>query len=153
MATPIFQSLFAKGGRTQKALVKGAFCLATLGVAVAAWMHLETLVGIDPGSQFDRYWIVQLILVFLLIPIVAEIMLTRNLFKVLQTPRWMRLILLILVFYYAFNFYLFIYWSSDRLDSRVTWRMFSSGWVLLFAVASAYYAARLPDAKIPAGVR
>jgi len=122
-----------------------AFLIAACGVAVSAWAHAETLLGVDPASRFPHFWIFQLVLFGLLIPMILEMFVKRDPFGFLRAPKWARNILYGLFVYYAVNFYVFIYWSVDNLSGRVTWRMFSSGWLLLFATAMVYYSVRFSD--------
>ena len=122
-----------------------AFLIACCGFAVAMWVHLETLLGVDPQSRFPHFWIFQLVLFGLLIPMIVEMFVKRDPFRILRSPKWARNILYALFVYYAVHFYVFIYWSVENLNSRVTWRMFSSGWLLLFATAMVYYSVRFAD--------
>ncbi len=119
-----------------------AFLLAALGVVISIWAHAETLLGVDPGSRFPHFWIFQLLLFGLLVPMILEMIVKRDPFGILRSPKWARNLLYALFAYYALHFYVFIYWSVDHLTSRLTWEMFSSGWLLLFATAMVFYSVR-----------
>jgi hypothetical protein len=118
--------------------------LALAGLVVALCIHTETFAGIDPSTRSTHYWVVQLVLLFLLLPPIFQIFAKRSVARILTPPRWLRLVLYVLLCYYVLNFYFFLSWSADHLDSRITWRMFSSGWLLLFALTAAYYAGYAP---------
>ncbi len=122
--------------------------VAVLGLAVSLWAHLEAVAGIDPGSRFRYIWTSQLILFALLLPLLVELFRHNSGFEVLRSPQWMRRTLYALLCYYGFHFYLFLYWSADHVSSCATWRMFSSGWLLLFGIAAVFYRVRLWEAKI-----
>jgi hypothetical protein len=121
--------------------------LSLLGLGMSLGTHVATLSGIDPGEQFRQIWLLQLILVALLLPIGVELLSKRNPYQILRSPPWMRRTLYLLLVYYGANFYVFLYWSADHVSSRVTWRMFSSGWLLLFAFTALYYSVRLLESK------
>jgi hypothetical protein len=50
-----------------------------------------------------------------------------------EFPRWTRRILLVLAVYYSLHFYLFMKIAADEIRAAWTWRMFSAGWMALFA--------------------
>ncbi|HEX4168322.1 MAG TPA: hypothetical protein VHZ55_22895 [Bryobacteraceae bacterium] len=116
------------------------------GIAVSLWAHLEALGGRDPDREVKEFWVFQLILFALLLPIVVE-MFTRRDQAIFRSPRWMRNVLYFLLAYYGVNFYVFLYWTVDDLSSAGTWRMFSAGWLLLFGLAAAYYRVRWEELK------
>ena len=43
------------------------------GAGVSVWAHIESLMGIDPGSHFKAFWIFQLLLFLLVLPILREL--------------------------------------------------------------------------------
>lgn len=121
--------------------------LSIFGFSFSLWAHLETLVGHDPSVRFKAFSIFQSILFALLVPVMFELFLTRKPCRVLRSPRWMRMLINIFLVYYAGNFYVFLYWSVDHLSSCATWRMFSSGWLLLFSLTAVYYRVRFTESK------
>jgi hypothetical protein len=59
-----------------------------------------------------------------------------------EFPRWSKRILIALAAYYSFysfHFYLFMKIAADEIRAASTWRMFSAGWMALFAAPAAYY--------------
>ena len=121
----------------------GALRLVSLfGLAVAVLVHLATLFGIDPTVRFKGVWIFQIVLFFLLVPIMIELFRKKNHGSILRSPRWMTYSLYAALGYYALNFYVFLWWSVEHLNSRLTWRMFSAGWLLLFGISAVYYEMR-----------
>ena len=121
------------------ALVGLSLTISLLGLGISIWAHVSTLVGLDPGSLLQNLWMCSLVLFALLLPVGIDLFLSRNHLRVLRSPRWMQLSLYALLGYYGLNFYVFLYWSANHLDSRSTWQMFSSGWLLLFALAAVFY--------------
>lgn len=121
--------------------------LSLVGLAVSVWAHVESLLGIDPGSRLRGFWLFQLLLFGLMMPIATELFRKQPDGGILRSPRWMRVTLYVLLFYYGIRFYVFLYWSVDHLSSAVTWRMFSSGWMLLFSVAAVYYEVRYAEMR------
>lgn len=117
------------------------------GVAISGWAHISSLAGIDPVSEFHGFAFFQLVLLGLMIPIAVELFSTKHVKRIVRSPRWMRIGLYSLLVYYGLNFYVFLYWSADHLDSSVTWRMFSSGWLLLFALSAVYYQVRFAESR------
>ena len=117
------------------------------GLAVSLWAHLETLGGLDPDRQMAQFWLFQLLLLALLLPIAVEMFSRREHQEIFRSPRWMRNVLYALLAYYSLNFYVFLYWSVDNLTSAGTWRMFSAGWILLFALAAVYYRVRWEELR------
>jgi hypothetical protein len=112
-------------------------CLA--GIALSIWAHILSFIGIDPRTRFPQIWIVELTLTAVLIPLVV-VLFRRGLHEdPLRLSRWSWRLIFVLTAYYAFHFYLFIVRASDELTSDITWQMFSAGWILLFAVAFAFY--------------
>ena len=140
--------LFGRLFRTLSfALVCLSLTISLLGLAVSIWAHVLTLIGFDPGSRVQGLWVCDLVLLALLLPVILDLFLGRSHLKVFRSPRWMQLGLYFLLGYYGLNFYVFLYWSANHLDSRSTWRMFSSGWLLLFALAAVFYHVGLLDSK------
>jgi hypothetical protein len=127
-------------GRLQAMVAAVLLFVALVGLAVAFWVHTETFAGIDPSTRSTHYWVLQLVLFVLLLPPIFQILARKSVVGILTPRRWVRAILNVLLGYYVINFYLFLSWSADHIDSRLTWRMFSSGWLLLFGVTAAYYA-------------
>ena len=117
------------------------------GIGISTWAHVEALTGTDPGARVRGFWIFQLVLFGLMIPLIVEMFAKRNPGQILRAPRWMRLTLSLFLVYYGLNFYVFLYWSVDHLDSCATWRMFSSGWLLLFGLTAVYYKVRFSESK------
>ena len=114
---------------------------------MSAWAHFETLAGIDPGAKFRGFWLFQLILFALLLPMMVELFFLKNYAQILRSPRWMKFSLYALLVYYGLQFYFFLYWAADHLTSRATWKMFTAGWLLLFSMSAVYYAVRLSESK------
>jgi hypothetical protein len=133
--------------RWHRIALQVAFLLSLAGLGVSAWAHVLSLAGIDPGSLFRSFWLFQLILFGLLMPIIIELFHPQPAGGVLRSPRWMRMCLFALLGYYGANFYYFLYWSTNHLNAAATWRMFSAGWLLLFATAVVYYRVRYLEAK------
>jgi hypothetical protein len=115
------------------------------GTLLSVWAHLVAIFGWDPHLRVQNSWIVQLVLFGLLVPVIAELFLYRDTDHLLRSPRWMKRALYVLLAYYGLNFYIFLYWSVDHLSSRYTWQMFSSGWLLLFALAAVFYQVRFVE--------
>ncbi len=136
-----------RSSRLSPGILSVPLVIALLGLGVSFWAHLEAIAGIDPGRHFSYLWTSQLILFALLIPLVVELFRRNAGLEVLRSPQWMRRTLYALLCYYGLNFYLFLYWSADHLDSCATWRMFSSGWLLLFGIAAVFYQVRLLESK------
>jgi hypothetical protein len=127
--------------------MQALFAMSVAGLAVSFCAHIDTLFGFDPGSQFRGFWIFQLMLLILFVPMITELFRGGEPANILRSPPWMRVVLYALVVYYGVNFYVFLYWSSSHLSSVVTWRMFSSGWLLLFFLAAVYYRVRYCELK------
>ncbi len=123
------------------------FVLSLLGLSVSCWAHIVALCGIDPSSKFHGLWLFQVILSALLLPVAVEVLSRRNHLDVLRSPRWMRLTLGGLLVYYGLHFYFFLYWSVENLKSSSTWVMFSSGWLVLFALTTVYYWIRSTESR------
>jgi hypothetical protein len=121
--------------------------LSLCGLAVALWAHIVALRGMDPGSLIHDFWLCQLLLSVLIVPIPVELVRKKSAEIVFRSPPWMRYMVYLLLAYYGANFYFFLYWSSDHLDAAVTWRMFSSGWLLLFGQTASYYAVRYLETR------
>ena len=60
--------------------------VAVLGLAVSLWVHLEAIIGVDPGSRFRYIWISQLILFALLLPLLVELFRRAAGLEVLRSP-------------------------------------------------------------------
>jgi hypothetical protein len=119
------------------------FGLACAGVGIALWAHIVSLFRTDPRLYFHWTWVVQLVLLALLVPILAETLragLTGV--HVFPAERWQKRVLIVLIVYYTFQFYFFIWLASDHLESYMTWRMYSAGWLLLFTLSAIYYSVR-----------
>ena len=130
--------------RLGKAQVGASF----VGLAIAIWAHLVALSGRDPRVGFRWIWIVQLLLLCLLLPIALAVFRGRTLRELFHPPRWMRLTIFWLLTYYGVHFYLFVFVAAEHLTSVATWRMFTAGWILLFAFAAAFYNAAAKHERI-----
>jgi hypothetical protein len=117
-----------------------------LGLALSFWAHVETWVS-DAETELKDFWILHLMLFALLMPVAVEVLSRKSFSVLLRAPRPFRLTVYALLAYYALNFYFFMYWSVDHLTSAATWRMMSSGWLLLFSIAALYYRTRLAEPK------
>jgi hypothetical protein len=133
-------------------LLVGLLGAALIGIAISLWAHVVSLLGIDPGAHFRGFWVFQLLLFVLMLPIAIELFRRQPDGGILRSPRWMRRILFALLLYYGINFYVFLYWSSNHLSAAVTWRMFSAGWLLLFTVAAVYYRVRWVELRQQDGI-
>jgi hypothetical protein len=98
--------------------------------------------GIVPSYGDGKLWALQILLLVLLAPVAVELFSTRNPAALFRSTRWMRIGVYTLLAYYGLHFYFFLYWSANHLSSQATWRMFSAGWILLFALVSVYYRVR-----------
>lgn len=129
--------------RLRAAIAALFFCVACGGVAIALWAHIVSLFGLDPRLFLHWTWVVQLVLLALLVPILVEI-LRGGLqgFRLFPIRSWQKRLLMALIVYYTLQFYLFIWLASDHLESYMTWRMYSAGWLLLFVLSAIYYSAR-----------
>jgi len=80
----------------------------------------------------------------LLIPILLEL-LRGGLhgLRLFPVRSWQKRLLIALLIYYTIQFYLFIWLASDHLQSYMTWRMYSAGWLLLFTLSAIYYSVRV----------
>jgi hypothetical protein len=123
------------------------FALSVAGLVVSFIAHLDALFGFDPGNQFRGFWIFQLILFIVFVPVMIELFRGRQPANILRSPRWMRVVLWLLLAYYGVHFYFFLYWSAIHVSSVSTWLMFSSGWLLLFFLAVVYYWVRYSELK------
>jgi hypothetical protein len=130
------------------------------GLLVSIWAHIVALLGGDPRAEFRWIWVLQIVLFALLLPIVVVLFREGVHSKLFRSPRWARVALYALLGYYAAHFYLFIYVASEELTNSETWRMFSSGWLLLFFQAAVYYWVRLqetrkgsPNSALPSSVQ
>jgi hypothetical protein len=105
--------------------------------------HVVSLLTKDPRDYFGLTWLVQLILLALLLPILVEV-LRRGLegVRLFPAPHWQKRMLLVLIVYYTFHFYIFVWAASDHVESYMTWRMYSAGWLLLFTLCAVYYRVR-----------
>lgn len=133
--------------RIYPSVLAGLLFLSLIGLGISVWAHLEALSGVDPGGLLSDLWLFELLLLALLLPLAAEMVAKRNASEILRSPPWMKRALYVFLLYYGLNFYVFLYWSVDHLDSCVTWRMFSSGWLLLFAITAVYYKVRLSESR------
>ena len=121
--------------------------LSIVGFTISLWVHIEALAGVDPGVRFNAFWEFQLLLFALLLPPVFELFSTRDPSRIVRSSGWMKALLYAFLVYYGLNFYVFLYWSVDHLSSCATWRMFSSGWLLLFGLTAVYYRVRFSELK------
>jgi hypothetical protein len=103
------------------------------------WAHVEFLRGVDPRSLFRDIRRLQLLLNFLLIPLVVALFRKGVGVQVREFPRWSRVLISALVICYSFHFYFFMNIAADEVRSAWTWRMFSAGWMALFAAPVAWY--------------
>jgi hypothetical protein len=84
-----------------------------------------------------------MVLLALLIPIMIEIFRTRLAgIHLFPAAHWHKRLLIALIAYYTLQFYLFVWLASDHLESYITWRMYSAGWLLLFTLCAIYYSVR-----------
>jgi hypothetical protein len=109
------------------------------GFAAALWAHVEALRGLDPHALFPGIWSLQLLLNILLVPLVFSFFRRGLARQIEEFPRWTRRILIALAVYYSLHFYLFMKLAANEIRAAWTWRMFSAGWMALFAAPSAYY--------------
>jgi hypothetical protein len=112
-------------------------CLA--GLALSLWAHVLSFMGIDPRTKFPLIWTVELTLTAILMPLVVALFRRGLREDPLRLSRLSWKLIVILTAYYAFHFYLFVERASEELTSDITWQMFSAGWILLFALAFAFY--------------
>ena len=112
-------------------------CLA--GLALSIWAHVESFMGVDPRTKFPLICIVELSLTAILLPLVVALFRRGLREDPLRLSRLSWKLIVVLTAYYAFPFYWFIVRASDNLTSDITWQMFSAGWILLFALAFAFY--------------
>lgn len=132
----------AHGPATRGILLAGAalFGLASLScLAVSLWAHIVALTGNDPRLVWHSIWVMQPLLLLVIAPIGVIIMLRgvkRDPFGVTHFIWNLQLGLLV---YYGIHFYLFFYRAQSVLRAAYTWQMFSAGWILLFALATAVY--------------
>lgn len=106
------------------------------GFGAAVWAHVESLRGADPPSLFPDIWQLQLLLNFLLIPLVVALFRKGVGVQVREFPRWSRVLITALAAYY---FFFFMKIAADEIRSVWTWRMFSTGWMAFFAAPVAFY--------------
>ncbi len=122
-------------------------CAASVaGVGAGLWAHAVSLAGIDPQSIFRKLWIFQLVLFFLLLPLVVRVLKRGVKSDPFELPKKEWRILGCLLVYYAVHFYLFMYLAAEHLQASLTWQMFSAGWILLFMLTAFYYWARFQEA-------
>ena len=113
--------------------------VSVVGLFASAAAHIEALAGTDPRKTFKEMWVFQLLLLLVLVPIIIRIFQTKSFAAVLHPKRLTKFVLYALLGYYAINFYWFLFWAAEHLNASMTWRVISAGWVLLFAVAAAFY--------------
>ena len=123
------------------------FGCSCIGFALSLWAHGLTWAGGSPQAFFPDLWVLHLALFFLLVPLILEIVVRKNLSAGLRIAHGARIVLYSLLAYYCLNFYGFLYWSAEHLTSSATWRMMSAGWLLLFAIAGFYYLAHLNKSR------
>lgn len=109
------------------------------GLAIAVWAHVESLRGLDPRTMFPRIWLLQIPLNLLLAPLVIAFFRKGVAAQMREFPPWLRAALISFGVYYSIHFYVFMKLASDEVRADWTWRMFSAGWMALFAVPAAYY--------------
>jgi hypothetical protein len=133
--------------RLYAALMAMLLAMSLTGLWVSLWAHVESLAGDDPGFLLRKFWAWQFVLFLLITPLVIEMLATKRVRELMRSPRWMRLAVYGVMLYYGVNFYVFLYWSVNHLDSSATWRMFSAGWLVLFSLTSVYYKVRLSESR------
>jgi hypothetical protein len=113
--------------------------ISMIGIVASLAAHIEALMGVDPRDTFKQIWTFQILLLFLLLPIVFRIFRERSLARVLHPTGWLKFVTWGMLCYYAATFYWFLFWAAEHLDPTKTWRMVSAGWILLFLVATCFY--------------
>jgi len=115
------------------------YILCLVGLGLSIWAHVVSFLGIDPRTRFPLIWIVELTLTAILLPLVVALFRRGLREDPLRLSRLSWKLIVALAAYYTFHFYLFIVRASEELTSEITWQMFSAGWILLFALAFAFY--------------
>jgi hypothetical protein len=128
--------------RIKKSIRLPLLIASFFGIFSSLAAHIEAICGIDPRSSFRDMWIFQLLLLVVLIPIIIEIFRKRSFMNIMHPHKSMRVLIYIVLAYYAVNFYWFLFWAAEHLDPAMTWRVVSAGWVLLFCIAAGFYDAR-----------
>jgi hypothetical protein len=117
------------------------------GVGAGLWAHAVSLAGVDPQSIFTKLWIFQLVLFFLLLPLVVRAVRRGVQQDPFGLPKREWRILGVLLVYYAGHFYFFMAMAAEHLRASLTWQMFSAGWILLFMLTTFYYWTRFAEPK------
>jgi hypothetical protein len=113
--------------------------ISLAGFTGAVWTHVESLRGVDPRSVFPDIWALQLLLNLLLIPLIVAFFRRGLGPQIREFPRWSQVLISALAVYYSCHFYFFMNIAADEIRADRTWRMFSAGWMALFAGPAAYY--------------
>lgn len=121
--------------------------MSVTGVGASVWAHAVSLIGVDPQSVFQKLWVFQLILLFLLVPLGIEAIRRGVRVDPFGLPRVEWRILGALLVYYTGNFYFFIIRAAEHLRAALTWQMFSAGWIFLFMLAAFYYWTKFAEAR------
>jgi len=122
-----------------------AACVAGAGISLKA--NLESLAGSGWHRGSISFWTCQILLLTASLPIVAEVLWKKDYKQILDPPRALRKLLWALTAYYTGSFYFFLYRAPTDLSPAQTWQVFSSGMMLAFALAGAYYAGRFARTK------
>jgi hypothetical protein len=131
----------------QKPIFLTLCAVSVAGVGAGLWAHAVSLAGVDPQSIFQKLWIFQLVLFFLLLPMIVRALQRGVQADPLGLPRVEWRILGALLVYYAAHFYFFIIMAAEHLRAALTWQMFSAGWILLFMLSTFYYWTRFSELK------
>jgi hypothetical protein len=129
-------------GKAEKWFRMPLFVISLLGLLASIAAHIEALFGIDPRNTFREMWTFQLALLVVIFPLIVKLFRKKSFAKLLNPSRRMKYLIYLVLAYYALNFYWFLYWAAEHLDSAMTWRVVSAGWVLLFLVATVFYEER-----------
>jgi hypothetical protein len=121
--------------------------MSVAGVGASLWAHAVSLAGVDPQSVFQKLWIFQPILLFLLLPLGIKAVRRGVRTDPFGLPRVEWRILGALLIYYAGHFYFFMIMAAEHLRAALTWQMFSAGWILMFMLTSFYYWTRFAETK------
>jgi hypothetical protein len=117
------------------------------GVGAGLWAHAVSLAGLDPQSVFQKLWIFQLILFFVLLPLAVRLAQRGVKTDPFGLPRREWRILAALLVYYTGHFYFFMAMAAEHLRASLTWQMFSAGWILLFMLSTFYYWTRFAEKR------
>jgi hypothetical protein len=131
----------------QKPILLTLCAMSVAGVGASLWAHAVSLAGVDPQSLFQKLWIFQLILLFLLLPLGIRAIRRGVQADPFGLPRVEWRILGALVVYYAGHFYFFMIMAAEHLHAALTWQMFSAGWILMFMLTTFYYWTRFAETR------